>query len=50
MSPVIAWLFLELWDTAYLLVTLEYVFVACDFKRILRLIKYLTITQMGKIM
>jgi hypothetical protein len=27
MSPVIVWLFLELWDTAYLLVT-EYVFVA----------------------
>jgi len=28
MSPVIVWLFLELWDTVYLLVTSEYVFVA----------------------
>ena len=28
MSPVIVWLFLELWDTVYLLVTLQYVFVA----------------------
>ena len=28
MSPVIVWLFLELWDTIYLLVTSEYVFVA----------------------
>jgi len=27
-SPVIVWLFLELWDTVYLLVTSEYVFVA----------------------
>ena len=28
MSPIIVWLFLELWDTVYLLVTSEYVFVA----------------------
>jgi len=28
MSPVIVWLFLELCDTVYLLVTSEYVFVA----------------------
>jgi len=28
MSPVIVWLFLELWDTVYLLVASEYVFVA----------------------
>jgi len=28
MSPVIVWLFLELLDTVYLLVTSEYVFVA----------------------
>jgi len=28
MSPVIVWLFLELWDTVYLLVTSEYGFVA----------------------
>ena len=28
MSPVIVWLFLELWDAVYLLVTSEYVFVA----------------------
>ena len=28
MSPVIVWLFLNLWDPVYLLVTSEYVFVA----------------------
>jgi len=28
LSPVIVWLFLELWNTVYLLVTSEYVFVA----------------------
>jgi len=28
MSPVIVCLFLELWDTVYLLMTSEYVFVA----------------------
>ena len=28
-SPVIVWLFLELWDTIYLLVTSEYVFRCC---------------------
>ena len=28
MSPLIVWLFLELWDAVHLLVTSEYVFVA----------------------
>ena len=28
MNPFIVWLFLELWDTVYLLVMSEYVFVA----------------------
>ena len=32
MSPVIVWLFLELWDTVYLLVTSEYVFVAAPWE------------------
>jgi len=31
-SPVIVWLFLELRDTVYLLVTSEYVFVAVPWK------------------
>ena len=31
MSPVIVWLFLELWGTVYLLMTSEYVFVAVPY-------------------
>jgi len=29
-SPITIWLFLELWDTVYLLVTSEYVLCCCS--------------------